>query len=155
MTVYLVRHAVARKRSSWTGPDAARPLNRRGERQARELKRLLGDRPVTRVLSSPAVRCVDTVVPLANHLGLPVDHHPALVEGAATAATVDLIGSAASGPGDVVLCTHGDVLPPVLEALSRQGADLDEPDKTAKGSTWVLEVEEGEVVRGRYLAPPA
>jgi 8-oxo-dGTP diphosphatase len=154
MTVYLVRHAVARKRSSWAGPDAARPLNRRGERQARELKHALGDRPITRVLSSPTVRCVDTVAPLANHLGLPVDHHPALVEGAATAATVDLIGSSADSTGDVALCTHGDIIPPVLEALSRQGADLDGSDKTAKGSTWILEVKKGKVVRGRYLDPP-
>ena len=70
MTVFLVRHADAKSRANWPHPDETRPLTRKGLHQAEGLVDLLRDRPIRRILSSPAVRCVETVAPLANKLGL-------------------------------------------------------------------------------------
>ena len=70
MTVFLVRHADAKSRANWPHPDETRPLTRKGGTQADGLVDLLRKHPVRRILSSPAVRCVETVAPLANKLGL-------------------------------------------------------------------------------------
>src|SRR5207244_302489 len=69
MAVFLVRHAIALGRSDWDGDDIDRPLTKRGERQAVGLVDLLKDHDIRRACSSPAVRCVHTVVPLATKLG--------------------------------------------------------------------------------------
>jgi 8-oxo-dGTP diphosphatase len=150
MTLLLVRHAVALRRSDWKRPDHLRPLTPLGYRQADALPELLRPYPIQRILSSPFVRCVETVQPLAAKLGLPIEERPELAEGAGAAAAAlvpDLAGAA-------VLCSHGDVLPDLLAALAPSVADDDELP-CAKGSTWV--VEEGGARGGRamYLPPPA
>jgi broad specificity phosphatase PhoE len=58
---YLIRHAKAGDRGAWQGPDELRPLTKGGARQADGLAERLGGEPIARVISSPAVRCLDTV----------------------------------------------------------------------------------------------
>ena len=82
MTLYLVRHAKAGSRSSWDGDDRLRPLTKMGRREAEGIADLLRDAPLERVLSSPYVRCTETVAPLAARRGLEVEEHDALAEGA-------------------------------------------------------------------------
>src|SRR5581483_3513532 len=79
--ILLVRHAVAVSRKSWPGDDNLRPLTRRGEQQAAGLVELLSPYPADRILSSPAVRCVATVTPLAEARSLKVETAGALREG--------------------------------------------------------------------------
>ena len=104
MTVYLVRHAVAMSRKAWNHEDDdLRPLIPKGQRQATGLASLLRDAPVRRVLSSPAVRCVDTVRPLAEKLGLRVETTDVLQEGAPVEKAYDLLTKSAGKKGDSVL----------------------------------------------------
>lgn len=153
MSILLVRHAKAGRRADWIGPDHLRPLSEKGRRQADGLIGLLAGRPVTRVLSSPSVRCVETVEPLAAVLGLAVETTSALAEGVATAKPMALVrGSAAP---TTVLCTHGDVIPAVLDALEVEDRLYLPPGyAVAKGSTWELEEDGGRVVRACYIPPP-
>ena len=69
MTLLLIRHASAGDRNDWVGDDLLRPLDGRGRSQASRLPELLGDYEIARVLSSPALRCVQTVEPLAALAG--------------------------------------------------------------------------------------
>jgi len=64
MTVILLRHASAGDRTAWQGDDRLRPLDERGRKQALELVGRLRARGVERVVSSPYVRCTQTVAPL-------------------------------------------------------------------------------------------
>ncbi len=151
MTLLLVRHAVAMARHNWTGPDASRPLTARGALQAERLVHSLGPFEVQRILSSPAVRCLDTVDPLASQLGLPVEHLDALAEGMGTAAA-PLV---ADLDGVTVVCTHGDVVPELLGALVPEAMFDGDPRvgkglRCAKASTWVLESDR----KPRYLPAP-
>ena len=130
MIVYLVRHATAGHRPSWEGDDRVRPLDDRGVRQAEGLVELLGRLDFARIVSSPAVRCVDTVVPLADGRGLRVEPSEALAEGAGREAALELF-RAAGGP--LVACVHGDM----VEELTG--------DHAHKGSTIVLEVGEDRI----------
>lgn len=105
-----------------------------------------------RLLSSPSVRCVDTVRPLAEARRLVIECTSDLAEGNALQAAA-LVRSLLEVEGDVVLCTHGDVVGDVLAALEKEGARL-EGDDCQKGSIWVVERDAG-CIRGRYLPPPA
>lgn len=104
MTSVLVRHAAAGDREQWDGDDFHRPLDARGRREAAELVELLRPYDVRRVVSSPYVRCVQTVEPLAAALGVPVEVDDRLAEGAGRSAIALL------EEDGVVSCTHGDVV---------------------------------------------
>jgi 8-oxo-dGTP diphosphatase len=153
MTLYLVRHAHAISRGSWEGDDLERPLSPRGRRQVGGLTKMLSEEPIRRIVSSPAVRCVDTVAPLAEARRLTVKHRDELLEESPMAEGVEVVREVATRRGDSVVCCHGDLIPEVLRWLARHGAELEGGDRWAKGSTWVLETEGDRVVRGRY-APP-
>lgn len=153
MAVYLVRHAVAIGRSSWHKADALRPLTKKGERQARSLNTVLDGADVRRVLSSPALRCLQTVEPFAAKYGLDVRAAQELAEGSDGKEAADLAVEAAAKKGDTMLCTHGDVVPEVLRCLARDGMHLDGELVYAKGSTWVLGWDGERFTEARYLPP--
>jgi broad specificity phosphatase PhoE len=149
--VLLIRHAQAGSRKDWNGDDRRRPLNAKGERQAVALIRRLGLWAPTRILSSPYVRCRQTVQPLADDLGLKVEETAELEEGMGAAALA-LVRSFAGT--SVALCTHGDVIPDVLVSLADEDrVDLGPAPRQAKGSTWVLEARKGTFVKATYLPP--
>jgi 8-oxo-dGTP diphosphatase len=149
---YLVRHAKAGDRERWKERDELRPLTKKGRRQAETLVKLFQGLDVARVISSPYVRCMQTVRPLALDRGLPVDTSDALAEGAAMRDVVALLEDLASTP--TVLCSHGDVIPALVMHVVEEGATISGDRDWKKGSTWVLEREDGRVVRAKYLPPP-
>jgi len=114
VSVVLLRHARAGEREEWIGDDFHRPLDDRGRRQAQELVAELVALGVRRAISSPYVRCVQTLEPL----GLQVEHDDRLAEGATRAATLELLDSLE----DAVACTHGDVIEAVLGRTLKKGA---------------------------------
>jgi 8-oxo-dGTP diphosphatase len=154
MTVYLVRHADAKSRANWSGPDELRPLSRKGESQAAGLADKLRNAPIKRILSSPAMRCIDTVEPLAAKHGVKVETTDALLEGADPSAAYDLLRRVAKEEGDTVLCTHGDLIPELLRAASKDGLALGDAPRWPKGSTWAIEGDGGRFTKARYLPPP-
>ena len=153
MPVLLVRHAVAVGRRHWEGDDVDRPLDRRGRRQAEGLVSALADQQIEQILTSPAVRCVETVGPLGVARGLHVDVHADLAEGStyeAVALVRSLAGAAAA------LCSHGDVIPRVLEHfVVHDGIDLGHDPHWAKASTWVLEDDGERFIKAFYIPPPS
>jgi 8-oxo-dGTP diphosphatase len=104
-------------------------------------------------MSSPFVRCVETVKPLAEKRGLPVEEVDALAEGTPLDQVLRLIEKVSDKP--TVLCTHGDVVQEVMSHLDSRRVPLDGGLVYPKGSAWVLDVDGGEIVRGRYMPPPA
>ncbi|HLI55427.1 MAG TPA: phosphoglycerate mutase family protein [Actinomycetota bacterium] len=148
---YLVRHAEAGWRQAWNGQDELRPLTHEGRRQAAGLIGALAGAEVARILTSPFVRCVETVEPLAEARGLPAEAVPELAEGAGPTGAMSLLLS-----GPIVACSHGDVIEAVLDALSGAGVRLAGRMaglETLKGAVWVLECSGRAVVSGRLLPP--
>lgn len=150
--LYLVRHAKAEDRASWTEPDGLRPLTEEGFHQAVGLIDVLEGLPVERILSSPAVRCRQTVELLARTRGLPLELEDALAEGTGPERATALLSELATRA--TVLCTHGDVIEHVLSALVEDGVIEGGNLKMKKGSTWALETERRRITRARYLPPP-
>jgi 8-oxo-dGTP diphosphatase len=149
---YLIRHAAAGSRIEWSGDDHLRPLSRRGERQAAAIAEQMRNAGVERILSSPYLRCRQTVEPLAGILGLDIQEHPSLAEAADERHTIDLLET--MGGWTVAVSSHGDVIPAMLDRLVRRGLTLVSPFDCKKGSTWVLQMEAGVFTTAEYLPPP-
>ena len=152
--VLLIRHAVAGDRDRWHRDDALRPLNRVGRRQARRLVESFADRPIAHLLSSPFVRCVQTLEPLAAERGLPIETSDDLAEGRPWELVEKLaVELANDGPG--ALCVHGDVMEALIEDLRERtiGQSVD-AGGYAKGSTWILGIRDGSIVSARYVPEP-
>ena len=151
--VYLVRHAKAKNRAKWTEPDHLRPLTAAGYKQAAALPSHYDAQPFSRLFSSPYVRCVETLEPLADATGLPLETADALAEGATGGDALEL-ARALAAEGEAVCCTHADVMIDAVEELVAEGVPLDGPFEFKKAATWILEIDERTFVSGRYLPPP-
>ncbi|HXV71047.1 MAG TPA: NUDIX hydrolase [Acidimicrobiia bacterium] len=151
-TLFLLRHAAAGDRSKWSGVDAVRPINKKGKRQAAALADYLSGRGIERIYSSPFTRCVQTVEPLAEAIGAKVVEHDALAEGpdidAAYGLADELVGY------NAVLCSHGDVIPAVINRMMWAGLTLDSRFYCSKGSIWEIELDGGRFGTGTYVPPP-
>jgi 8-oxo-dGTP diphosphatase len=153
VTVYLFRHAKAGDRDTWRDDDRLRPLSGRGHLQARMLVDLLRDATFDRILSSPFVRCMESVVPIAGSRGLPVEPVDELAEGAPLDAALALVRKHAVA--GALMCTHGDVVPMLLDYYASVGVDVAAEREWPKGCVWTLETDgTGEIVRARYTPPP-
>jgi phosphohistidine phosphatase SixA/8-oxo-dGTP pyrophosphatase MutT (NUDIX family) len=151
--VYVVRHGKAGSRAGWEGPDEERPLTRRGRRQAHRLVERFQGLDVDRILSSPFVRCVQTVAPLGEARGLEVETIPELAERTDLDDAIALLGSLEPRP--TVICGHGTEIQGIVKRLEASGATVEGGRGIAKGSVWVLEREDGRFVSARYLPAPA
>jgi 8-oxo-dGTP diphosphatase len=150
--VYLVRHAKAGDRDSWTEADELRPLSKKGRRQAEALLEVFHGSPIARIVTSPHVRCVQTVRPLALDRQIALEVSDDLVEGTPTERALALLE--ANGDVPAVFCSHGDVIPAVVLGLVERGMAIEGDRDWKKGSTWVLERRDGCFARARYVPPP-
>lgn len=101
----LLRHAWAGDRGEWEGDDRDRPLDDRGRAQARELVEELASFTIARILSSPYVRCVQTVEPLARARGLEIEERVELGEEQQDDEGAQLVGTLVHT--DALVCGHG------------------------------------------------
>jgi 8-oxo-dGTP pyrophosphatase MutT (NUDIX family) len=114
----ILRHATARSRTHWKGDDQRRTLTAGGLREAQRLVPLLLAYGITHIVSSDSARCVQSVVPYADHLDVDIVLDPDLTEERATPRRVAAQTRALlAGKRSIVVCTHRPVLPMVFEAL--------------------------------------
>ena len=151
-TFYVVRHAKAGSRGHWTGDDRLRPLSKKGVKQADELVSMLGKLPITAIFSSPFLRCVQTVEPLAHARGIEVEQSQELAEGRGVEAVMRFTRNASFD--HVVLSTHGDIVWELVEYLVQRRIVRAGEGGYEKGSTWVVDVESEVPVRARFIAAP-
>jgi 8-oxo-dGTP diphosphatase len=147
---YLVRHAHAGDRDSWEGDDRLRPLTDKGWSQARGLAAELGGEEIGRVVSSSYLRCVQTVEPLAEALGLAVQVDDAFAEGSPWREALARLTRASES---LVACSQGDVIGSIIDDLAGRGVIPPGDIRWQKGSAWVLTVEAGDVVAAAYQPP--
>ena len=151
----LVRHAHAGNKKLWDGDDALRPLSGRGRQQAAGLVASLREVDVTRLLTSPYVRCRETLEPLADSLHLTLASWDLLRPDA----DVRRLDRRLADPllEGAVLCTHGET----LNALFERWSDKRElvrigrgtaAGPTAKGAAWIVTTD-GERIAARYIHP--
>jgi len=159
----LVRHASAGRKADWPGEDLLRPLDAQGAADAQALAGLMACfAPTARVISSPALRCTDTVRPYVAGFGGTVEAEACLIPYGRSADFSSrteqadvlrrLLSALVADRRPVVLCLHRENLPEVVaEACSALGATAAVPADSSlpKGGFWVAHsVVAGGLARG-------
>ena len=156
----LLRHASAGQKATWPADDLMRPLDAKGAMDAQVLAGLLPCfAPSARVLSSPALRCTESVHPYAAAFGGTVDAEAALALSGRSAdfssrtnrgdALTNLVRELVAAGRPAVLCLHRENLPKALTAAcAALGAPAppEPPDPPLpKGGFWVVHMARGEL----------
>ena len=150
--LYLVRHAKAGERRLWTGDDLERPLSKKGWKQSEALAKRLAEARPSALISSPYVRCVQTLEALGERVELSVEVDDRLAEDEPVQPVLELLGEVSDG---TVLCTHGDLIPAAIERLRESGTKLGSPADWRKASVWVLQRDKhGKIVGAKVWPPP-
>jgi 8-oxo-dGTP diphosphatase len=155
MLVLLVRHGHAGTKRHWDGDDSFRPLNEQGLAESVALADLIAPFTPARIVSSPFLRCIQSIAPLADAMEIEVERSQSLVPEAGAAATSLALGVSTPTSGAVVLCTHGEVLHAMQTILGKGGLTSFGPEAPReKASIWVLDRIDGHFVSATYLQPP-
>jgi 8-oxo-dGTP pyrophosphatase MutT (NUDIX family)/phosphohistidine phosphatase SixA len=148
----VLRHGHATKRAAWAGEDIDRPLDPEGVAQSDALIERLAAYGLTRVHSSAARRCLQTVQPFAEHEGIPLVAEPELTEQAFTtsskaakARVAGLVADALHRDEPTLLCGHRPYLPELVNHLLDGSGITGPQDNVPVGSMIVL----------HYVARPA
>lgn len=158
----LVRHAHAGDKRQWKGDDRERPLSERGRQQAEGLVHSLSGLHEPRLISSPMLRCQQTLRPLSASYRTTIESSRLLAPSADLAALdAYLADPALEG---AVLCTHGETLSALVRrwrqrgrtTFSVQGPAADRTDSgknsTEKGAAWIV-VDDETGRTAHYLRP--
>lgn len=119
--IIVLRHGKTVPPGAWDGPDATRPLLHRGLEQSRNVAPAIAAWGPTKLLSSTAVRCLATIEPVAALTGLPVKASAGISQDAyedGTATVRAIVGKRLRKRVGVVLCSHGPVIPEIIDELA-------------------------------------
>jgi 8-oxo-dGTP diphosphatase len=153
-TILLVRHAKAGRRDEVDGDDDERPLEKAGRTQAQALTPNLLAFGASEIHSAPPLRCVQTVEPLAQALGVDIAREPLLSESgyaAAPDAALARVRELVSADPVRVVCSQGKTIPPLLARWAEIDGLALPPARNRKGSVWVLSVADGRLVAADHL----
>jgi 8-oxo-dGTP pyrophosphatase MutT (NUDIX family) len=156
-TLLIVRHGTAGTKSRYKGDDAKRPLDKRGRAQAESLVGQLLAFGASSVHAAPRVRCVQTVEPLAEELGVTVSAEPALTEEAYAddrRAARHRVLDIAKTDGTPVICTQGKVIPDLIAWWCDRDGVRPDKSRNRKGSTWVLSRCGDKLVAADHIGSP-
>lgn len=149
MKIYLVCRARAIGRADWAGrDDDPRPLSEVGRIQAAHLASALSPDPPTRIVSGPALRCMQTVEPLAAAIGLETEIDERLAIDADPIGILELLATGVEG--SLVICTHARIVRYLLKTLGLVDAGA---IRCRKGAYWVLEGPDDALTSAMYVDP--
>lgn len=116
---------------------------------------VLAERPVISLIASPTMRCVQTLQPLSQHFGLAIVRSERV---GPDGSLFDLLTADPRSLNGTVVCTHGELMEPLLEELRRRQTPIlterDDPDwLLSKGSAWHLTFDDRQFTGLRHEAP--
>ena len=147
MHLYLVRPARAERRSDWSGPGGTRPLTDEGRAQAQGLADWLSRFPIAKLACGPSLHCRETLAPLADALGIPVQVDDRLDRDADLHEMAERVREL--GEEDAVICLNRPLLQEALRAVVGAGKN-DLETRCERGGAWLID---GEPPRATYFAP--
>lgn len=153
----LLRHAKAIERSDWAGEDTDRPLSSVGERQAKRLLTNFLPFAVEEIHSSSAVRCYETITPMARGLGVDFFFTDSLTEEVFyknNERAGKYIDRLLVNDYTTLVCSHNPILPTIASNfVDKFGVDVP-TTKLEPGDAWVAHHVEREVVAIDFLPGP-
>jgi len=139
-TVIVLRHAQARTRNGWKADDMERPLTKPGEAQSQKLAPLLRAYGVKYILTSPAIRCAQTLDAYARSIKALMEVDDRLAEETKPRAVERSIATVLERKGPIAVCSHRPTLPWIFATLRVESREL------AQGEGVVVHHRRGRVV---------
>jgi 8-oxo-(d)GTP phosphatase len=153
----LLRHAKAIERQEWAGEDTDRPLSSQGERQAKRLLSNFLPYAVEEIHSSSAVRCYESITPMARGLSVDFFFTDSLTEEIFEKnqeRPIKYVHRLLVNDYTTMVCSHNPILPLVISSfVDKFGVDVEET-KLEPGDAWVAHHVEREVVAIDFLPAP-
>jgi len=153
-TMLVVRHGTAGRKSRFSGDDTKRPLDKQGRAQAEALVGQLLAFGATNVRAADRVRCHQTVEPLAEELGVPIQDEPTLTEEAYAKSPKrgrHRMLEIAKQEGTPVICSQGKVIPDLIAWWCERDGVRPDKSRNHKGSTWVLSLSDGRLTAADHI----
>lgn len=154
----LLRHAKALDRNEWIGDDGDRPLIQLGQLQAKLLLSTMQVYGIEEIHSSAAVRCYETVTPIARSLNLNLIFAEDLSE-YLYAKNPDkpykYIKELMKVNSNVIACSHNPILPEILNRLIDKTGIESSQTKLEPGDAWVIHHVDNVIIAIDFLAAPA
>jgi 8-oxo-dGTP diphosphatase len=153
----LLRHGKAIAREEWEGDDGDRPLAQLGQQQAKRMLSLYLPFGVTEIHTSDAVRCYETVVPMARSLNLNIIYWSELSEYAFEKdkkASLKVVQEIIEGEARAIVCGHNPVLPGMVAKLIGKKSFKAFDRGLLPGEAWILHHRDGEVIAIDWLQAP-
>lgn len=120
--IVLLRHAKAEPEAA---TDALRQLRPSGVKQAANLVSVIASFGPKRIISSTAMRCLETVSPLAEYVGVEVEEEHGISqemwEEGETRDLRDCVAGVVAGETPAVMCSHLPVLPDLAREIAAVG----------------------------------
>ena len=153
----LLRHAKAVKREDWDGDDGDRPLANVGQIQAKRLLSTYLPFAIEVIHSSDAMRCIETIEPMARSLNMhPIfstelsEYRFAKDKEAALDYAQDLMNR---GQG-AIICSHNPILPKLLKKLIGKKSFKELGLDLKPAEAWVLHHRDGEIIAVDWVSAP-
>jgi 8-oxo-dGTP pyrophosphatase MutT (NUDIX family)/phosphohistidine phosphatase SixA len=153
----LLRHTKAIERQDWAGEDTDRPLSSIGERQAKRLLTNFLPFAVEEIHSSSAVRCYETITPMARGLGVDFFFTDSLTEevfNKNNERATKYVHRLLMNDYTTLVCSHNPILPTIVSSfVDKFGVEVP-TTKLEPGDSWIAHHVEREVVAVDFLPGP-
>jgi 8-oxo-dGTP diphosphatase len=137
----LLRHAKALDRAEWQNDDEDRPLDYLGQQQSKRMHAIYQVFALQEIHTSDAVRCFDTVAPLARVLDITPKVKGSISEYGYKKnkeKAIDYVKDLIKENRSTLLCSHNPVLPKMLEKLAKKVDFHYSDEKLQPGEAWVV-----------------
>ncbi len=153
----LLRHGKAIAREEWEGDDGDRPLAQLGQQQAKRMLATYLPYGINEIHTSDAVRCYETVVPMARSLKLDTIYWSELSEYAFEKdkkASVRVVQEIIESEARAIVCGHNPVLPGMVAKFIGKKSFKQLDHGLMPGESWILHHREGEIVAIDWMPAP-
>ena len=153
----MLRHGKALARSEWPGDDDDRPLDMLGQNQAVRMLSIYQVFNLAEIHTSDAIRCYDTVSPMAKSLDLKL-----IVSGKLSESTFkkdkekvfEYVKDLLKNEKSTLICSHNPILPKLLNKISKKNELEPDEDKLQPADAWILHRVGKEVVQVDRINAP-
>lgn len=137
----LLRHAKALARSEWSSDDDDRPLDVIGQTQSKKLLSSYQAYNLAEIHTSDAIRCYDTVAPMAKSLGMNLNVSGKISESSFKKdkdKTFEYFKELIKSEKSILICSHNPILPKLLNKVSKKNKVDSDDEKLQPADAWIL-----------------
>jgi len=155
--IILLRHAKALKRTEWDGDDGDRPLEHRGQLQAKRLLPIYLPYGISEVHTSDALRCIETIDLMARQLEkTPIFAADLSEYGFAKDkdAPLDYVQDLMDRGAPAIVCSHNPIIPKLVKKLVGKKYFKSMDRELEPAQAIVLHCRAGEVIACDWIDEP-